>query len=125
MAALTEQQQENEQLKQDFDEMKFDFDKNLSFSAEQIKATVQEVVNAAAASGPGRQAFDKRIDSMAQMIMKDKQRVAQLAEVQETKSLSRTFSDIELHDLHKSPSPAASSSTIQRLSRFITKANKA
>ena len=95
-------------------------------STEGLKASLKEVAGAAAANASGNtkpagtKTSQKNIDAMAQMILKDREQLAKLAEVQKTKSFSKAFFDIELREL---PTPPASSSTIKRFSRFITKAN--
>lgn len=95
-------------------------------STEGLKASLKEVAGAAAANASGNtksagtKTPKKNIDAMAQMILKDREQLAKLAEVQKTKSFSKAFFDIELREL---PTPPAPSSTIKRFSRFITKAN--
>lgn len=123
-AALTGLQQENKQLKQ----------KSLlrnamgnrkalqenPTSTEQLKATSKEVAKPAAAGAPGNKnpagtkVFDKQVDSMAQVVLKDREQLAKLREVQKTKSLLNGYSDIELDDLNLLPNPRASSSTFKR-----------
>lgn len=100
-----------------------------NLAATELKETLREVARAAAASSnanknvAGSQAFDSKIDSIAEMLMKDREGLARSKEVHKTKSFSQAFADIELHDLSPLPNRSNSQSILKRLSRLISKAD--
>lgn len=141
---LKEPLQENEQsislaerIKANLDSYEFllsdDSDDNTAIrnnlSTTELKETLREVARAAAASSnanknmTGSQAFDSKIDSIAKMLMKDREGLARSKEVHKTKSFSQAFAAIELHDLSPLPNRSISPSILKRLSRLISKAD--